>query len=862
MTPEAIVQTAVQEQLGVIAVTDHNEISNVESALAAAPPDSLLVVPGVELSTPQGHLLCYLPDLRALQSFHGRLTLAERDGPNSRCTTAMAECLTLLADVGGFGILAHVDADGGLERAMPGASPHKLDILCHSALLGIELKSATSEIAYSDEDPEQSRAGIGKARIDKLGLSKNQCLARVLNSDSHTLAALGRNADGDRRITRFKMDRPSFSALRLALQDADARVRLEEKIPRSIPQIVGAAFDGGFLDAQRVHFSRNLNCIIGGRGAGKSTLFEGARCLARRPSDSNVLDSDIWPRELHLVWQDQAGERHLLRRSLNADLENVNSPTGPVDFEIDCFGQGETAKVSAEADSNPAALLGYLDRFVDIAEAQTEEDTARDELLSLQQLIEEAEKKVAQIPLHERELAVTRQQLNALEKARAKEVIGLQRRLAEEATIRSQITDKVKDLKGVLDSGGAKHSLDEIRQLADPAQLRVGADEFQAIVACVDSFETNATAAETQLKTGLRSLDAEVQEELRRWKEKEASVRSRIDARRLELEQQGVRLDMAYIRKLTSDEASYKKSVTDLNSWKPRLAELRKKRSETLDARWRARERIATLRDGYARGATRALREALTDLTVTVRFVKNGYAPDAAALIVETMGWRTVQVLRAALLTEKLTVPALLNAIENRDHAAITKLRTAEGGAVFDKGDADLLFERLGQPHVRYALERCEIQDFPRLIVQKTVQPATGAAQHISREFGKLSLGQKQSVLLALTLSASSDHPLLIDQPEDNLDGEFIYQSLVPVLRRAKERRQVIVVTHNANIAVLGDAEQIVVLKSTSDKGSIVERGSIDAQAPRDAACRVLEGAREALQRRATAYGFDVKSPA
>jgi len=52
-------------------------------------------------------------------------------------------------------------------------------------------------------------------------------------------------------------------------------------------------------------------------------------------------------------------------------------------------------------------------------------------------------------------------------------------------------------------------------------------------------------------------------------------------------------------------------------------------------------------------------------------------------------------------------------------------------------------------------------------------------------------------------LSSDSDRPLIIDQPEDNLDGEFIYTTLVPVLRRAKERRQIVIVTHNPNVAVL-----------------------------------------------------------
>jgi DNA repair ATPase RecN len=91
------------------------------------------------------------------------------------------------------------------------------------------------------------------------------------------------------------------------------------------------------------------------------------------------------------------------------------------------------------------------------------------------------------------------------------------------------------------------------------------------------------------------------------------------------------------------------------------------------------------------------------------------------------------------------------------------------------------------------------------------------------------------------------------------LDGEFIYFTLVPVLRRAKERRQIIIVTHNANVAVLGDAEQIVVMKAANDRGEIVARGSIDHQPTRDAACAILEGAKEAFLRRAKMYGVTVR---
>jgi ABC-type Mn2+/Zn2+ transport system ATPase subunit len=169
--------------------------------------------------------------------------------------------------------------------------------------------------------------------------------------------------------------------------------------------------------------------------------------------------------------------------------------------------------------------------------------------------------------------------------------------------------------------------------------------------------------------------------------------------------------------------------------------------------------------------------------------------------------------------------------------------------------DARELIGRLKQPQYRYVLERCAIEDLPKITVTKKLVLKDKSPKFITREFSRLSLGQQQSVLLALMLSSDSDAPLIIDQPEDNLDGEFIYYSLVPVLRRAKERRQIIVVTHNPNIAVLGDAEQIIALKAIHDRAKIVARGSIDETTTKVVTCQILEGAIEAFKRRAKIYG-------
>ena len=291
-------------------------------------------------------------------------------------------------------------------------------------------------------------------------------------------------------------------------------------------------------------------------------------------------------------------------------------------------------------------------------------------------------------------------------------------------------------------------------------------------------------------------------------------------------------------------------------AWKPHLVELRKQRAAVFGQRWSARNRIAILRNAFGRKASETLAEALSDLDVSLKYSGSAFSSEAADLIIQAMGWKTNQQTRANYLVELVTIPVLLDAIQRKDVGPILALKTPEGVDVFKRDEAASILSRLGEPQFRFALERAKLYDLPRLHVTRALPDGKGGKRYIQREFSKLSLGQQQSVLLALMLSADSDRPLIIDQPEDNLDGEFIYATLVPVLRRAKERRQVIIVTHNANVAVLSDAEQVVVMKAMNDRGEIVSRGSIDHLPTRDAALGILEGARKAFLRRAKMYGI------
>lgn len=139
--------------------------------------------------------------------------------------------------------------------------------------------------------------------------------------------------------------------------------------------------------------------------------------------------------------------------------------------------------------------------------------------------------------------------------------------------------------------------------------------------------------------------------------------------------------------------------------------------------------------------------------------------------------------------------------------------------------------------------------------------------QHIGIEYAirfdgvdiqKLSPGTRGIVLvlLYLALDDSDTRPLIIDQPEENLDPQSVYRELVPLFQKAKLRRQVIMVTHNANLVVNTDADQIILAEVGTSKGQGLPRisyrsGSLDQEETRSFVREVLEGGEQAFKDRA-----------
>jgi len=117
------------------------------------------------------------------------------------------------------------------------------------------------------------------------------------------------------------------------------------------------------------------------------------------------------------------------------------------------------------------------------------------------------------------------------------------------------------------------------------------------------------------------------------------------------------------------------------------------------------------------------------------------------------------------------------------------------------------------------------------------------------------SFGSRSTAILSILLAAG-DQPPIIDQPEDDLDNQYVYNVVVSLLRRSKFSRQIVIATHNANIPVNGDAELIVALDVESRLDILRTTGSIDRPDVKDAVSMIMEGSPEAFRLRHERYGY------
>lgn len=221
-------------------------------------------------------------------------------------------------------------------------------------------------------------------------------------------------------------------------------------------------------------------------------------------------------------------------------------------------------------------------------------------------------------------------------------------------------------------------------------------------------------------------------------------------------------------------------------------------------------------------------------VTVTQAADRSGYE----ALLKEMLKGSGLQYARlTGRIVESLSPEELSRIVRRRDTT-----RLVEDGGVPEEQAVRIIMHLHDSDQIG-KLETIDLGDEP-LIALKDGSDFKNSAD--------LSTGQRCTVILPILLF-ESDRPLLIDQPEDNLDNAFVYDTIVRSLRDVKANRQLIFVTHNPNIPVLGEAERVFVFASDGRHGGVCDVGTVEEV--KGQIEHLLEGGKEAFVLRMQKYG-------
>ena len=900
LKPETWLQKYMEAGIDCVAITDHNNgewIDRLKAAYAtmkqaadAGNPASgfreLYLFPGVEISVNGGfHLLAIFDTSATSQTISDLLAKAGYQGTrgNSDDVTqeAGASVVKGVLAAGGIPIPAHVDcAKGLLELQENGKTTIDAttvrQVLQQAGLLALEWR-----------DPQAAQPHL----LRELKLN----FASVVGSDCHSFR--GEAVPGS-RYTWIKMASPSIEGLRLALLDGqDVSVRRWDDAdgfqPNRIPehfiesiQIKDARYMGRGTKPALLKFNPYFNALIGGRGTGKSTVVHALRLAYRRETELAAGTEAMQTFErFNKVARSRADEGGLqtdthICLQLNRDgiryqllwLQNANGPVvkkwddstaafkpsgsqviSPQRFPLRLFSQGQIAALAGDSQQS---LLKVIDDAAGTATQQAGFEAAKRAFFSTRAQLRELKSQLAAREALKVQLEDVQRKLARFEVADHAVVLkNFQRTNRQSREVdrqfqsASELASRLKDTAVELLAEDLPHGLFD--PMADQAVLQVMGQLHEAISSLRIRVQSAVTDFETQCSTWQaewRSSD---------WSAQVGQAKAAYDQLKSDLQQQGVN-DPAEYGKLVQEkqhletelkrlDALHTKHIEQQDKAKAQFAEVKNARQTisqrrqhflqtTLEGNPYVRmELVPYSRD--ARTIDRSLREILGTSEGTFEDDLYGEPKDGGAKGAVADLLAAVQITDSPGAWATAEFESSLQMLKKRLSAAATS--TGDFGARFNKflkGEAQKRPELLDDIHCWFPEDGLQVE-YSRKGNGKDFQ-----------SIGQASAGQRAAAMLAFLL-AQGGEPLVLDQPEDDLDNHLIYSLVVQQIRSNKLRRQLIIVTHNPNIVVNGDAELIHVLDFNS-QCFVKQSGSLQDLKIRSEVCLVMEGGKEAFERR------------
>jgi len=891
-------------ELDCIAVTDHNfsaetdtrkwflthlieQNGTVAEKVGRKP---LVIFPGFELDI-RYHILCLFDPVkkgRKLQAI-GDILTSMGLAPNARFANGVplqpshhGQCWSLREvldkvqkDCGGIVVAAHAFSNDGICNDTANIA----DFVNNADLSAVEVNAWPPH--------EKARRILEGSNADWKRSEPHRQPAPTCGSDGKALTS---SADANNLGCRFvwiKMSAPSCESLRQAFLDPESRMCLAPDPPEVAHAHVRTIRMMGnkFLQDQTLAFSPHLNCLIGGRGSGKSLLFESLRLGLRG----------------EMPFKDADAENHVAIRQIDR-LRKTFTNSGKIELDVahdglrDLFvvdSSGQPARIEGREVDDPPTVFR---RLYAVIFSQEEITQLADRQRSLVEFIDSLAAnrlephRVKALEIIDR-LQAARQMDASIQRIETdlstlkQEVVELGRQLEARAQVQGELRRHraAQEAQRYLDSlmDKAKGTEEQLQLLAEELEL-----EPPPLGSRVDTFpekaffvqaEDEAGSAYRVLAAALRTAGERFQKRMKSalsehpdWTKVQEAIheaeesflaacnakgltpqeaeRLREAAQQHRGRQTALQAKQAELENVRKQRPDVVRLLQDLTTcWRRETDERRAFLDEVLSSdtmpRTQKGEPILKASLTFAGDRETFLRhwgELAPDRRTAVGRSWDRYARDEGSNNIgdqlfsafqEEDGKQDSPGNPVQWLELHLDCPESLPAFVRQYLTEIEKVREEKGSKWFD-----LIISR--------------IPDAADLTLLRSDGSEAGTF-----EKRDLSTGQKNTAILSLLLSRGYG-PVLIDQPEDELDSEFLFRELVPMFRNAKGHRQLIIVTHNANLPVNGDAELVYALEARGGQGVCRAQGGLDRPNVTRAVLDIMEGSEEAFLRRKEKYHF------
>jgi len=811
----------IEEDISVAVITNHNKFNKHEFKQLKKEFKNGYLLAGVELNIKEGangiHTLIVFNEKwyanKTDEDYINKFLNSVSEGQenfatkNGKTNTDFLETIKKLETYKQNGrdyfiILAHVDNNSGFFKELKG---------------GIIKQLADNKLFYENVIAlQKSKTNNGREHLKKE-------LAIVEGSDPKKIEEIGKGEESYIKIGDY-----NFEAVKFALQDKEYRVK-KEKPKTENSYIKSISFDGGKLNGQTIELSSSMNNFVGVRGSGKSSIIEAVRYgLDLEFSDKNAdykYKNNLIEKLLGSAGKitikafDSRGNEYTIERVYGHSVE-IKKEDEILNLDIFSlfnkplyFGQKD---LSTYKDGYENDLINKFigDKTKDI---KSQIDMKKQEIKSLLENIkkytnlndkkEEVQKKIEELKL----------KIDEFKKHNIAEKLKKQMEFNKDDSNFSNIIKDLQEFRNNVNGFVKTYEENNFFENLKQYKSKENQDIFDSLYAIIDTSRDTFLNISAQLNT-LTSSFKDINSLHSTFKDKYKEFNDTF----LEIQR-----DINLPNNLRADDfINYTKT---LNSQELMLKEI---------------EKLSLMKSNLTINLTKLISELNTLYLDEFRLIEDGIN---------------------SINQNKSSIE--LKAEFKGDKDSFDKyLRNIFSGSGLSKADYEKLTQYKDCIEIYTNLDNISFGGNKLLVFKEKFISSLSSLLtfQVSNKIeilynGELlvnhSLGQRASALIIFILTQRDNDIIIIDQPEDDLDNQTIYKEVIKELIKLKNKTQFIFATHNANIPVLGDCEQIVVCNYEENKINI-QSGSIDNHDIQDNIINIMEGGEEAFDKRRDIYNL------